>query len=109
MPDVRARVHPIFDPLSIYGRMHAGLRPEWKMRGYSHVGWWGEIYGANPLPGRPGLSRQESLRQACLWAEYYGSVRGVAFGPDGRLLATASHDETASLWDLASGKLLHTL
>jgi WD40 repeat protein len=28
------------------------------------------------------------------------SVRGVAFSPDGRLLATASYDDSASLWVL---------
>ncbi|MBD0327630.1 MAG: hypothetical protein ICV68_14430, partial [Pyrinomonadaceae bacterium] len=30
-------------------------------------------------------------------------VNGIAFAPDGRLLATASSDMTAQLWDVASG------
>jgi len=35
-----------------------------------------------------------------------GAVRAVAFGPDGRWLATASTDRTARLWDVAKGALL---
>jgi WD40 repeat protein len=38
-----------------------------------------------------------------------GSPAAVAFSPDGRLLATASHDGTARLWDPATGEQQRTL
>ncbi len=38
-----------------------------------------------------------------------GAIGGVAFSPDGRLLAIASRDGTARVWDLAAGELLGTL
>ncbi len=37
------------------------------------------------------------------------SVVSVAFSPDGRTILTGSWDNTARLWDAASGQLLHTL
>ena len=36
-------------------------------------------------------------------------VRGLAFAPDGKSLASASWDRTVRLWDTTTGKMIHKL
>ena len=40
---------------------------------------------------------------------HWGAVLSVAWSPDGARLATGSHDNTACLWDAATGALLRSL
>jgi WD40 repeat protein len=42
-------------------------------------------------------------------AGHNDAVIGIAFSPDGALLATTSRDRTARLWDTSTGALTHTL
>jgi WD40 repeat protein len=54
------------------------------------------------LTARPWRERRPLSRHS-------GSVMAVAFSPDGRLVLTGSGDNTARLWEVASGKSVATL
>ncbi len=61
---------------------------------------------AQPVPPRSRSKSKGPARLARTLTGHTGSVNGVAFSPDGNLLATTSSDSTAQLWDTATGALL---
>ncbi len=67
--------------------------------------------------GKPVLREaEEALHRAVLTSRvqltlrgHTFALRGIAFSPDGRRLATSSTDQTAKVWDVTTGKELLTL
>jgi WD40 repeat protein len=64
---------------------------------------------ANPLALHLSATGESPYRLARTLIGHSSGVEGVAFSPDSTLLATASNDTTARLWDPASGKQLRAL
>jgi WD40 repeat protein len=48
-------------------------------------------------------------REVAVLAGHAGDVVSAAFSPDGRLIVTASNDNTARIWDRATGRTIHIL
>lgn len=64
----------------------------------------GKIIAADPPP-----AKIETAVKARTLEGHTGSVLGVIFSPDGKVLATGSRDKTIKLWDPKSGELKRTL
>jgi WD40 repeat protein len=61
--------------------------------------------GATPVARRPSNSRLEQEEAAFgVWRGHAGSIKDIAFSPDGKTLASASLDKTIKLWSVATGQ-----
>ena len=62
-----------------------------------------------PEAGRVLRRAEAKLGYRTLLAGHRNGLTGVAFSPDGKRVVTTSRDETARIWDTASGAQLQTL
>lgn len=53
--------------------------------------------------------RRDGTWEGRILARHDSGVFGAAVSADGRLVATAAEDRTARIWELATGRLVHTL
>jgi eukaryotic-like serine/threonine-protein kinase len=78
---------------------HAGLSP------FSPDGKKLLAYGKDGL----GLLDVQTGKQLAAFRGHIGAVTSALFSPDGRFVVTASDDQTARVWDAATGKEVHLL
>ena len=65
--------------------------------------------GANPVPAGAGTTPSVQTVEARYLEGHADGVHGVAFSPDGKMIATAGHDRTARLWEVETGKEVRRL
>ena len=60
-------------------------------------------------PPDQAVGRRRPARRSATSKDHSDSVYGVAFSPDGKLLASAAADRAVKVWDVATGNRLYTL
>ena len=64
--------------------------------------WHDTGFGQRTSRSSSGMCRHASFAKSLVGHTNW--VRGLAISPDGTMIASASHDKTAKLWDLQSGE-----